>query len=542
MQQALAAAVDRGSTVSPQWLSLSLNGEFILTSAKVEMGQGVDTAWAMIVAEELAVPVENIQIVRAHADSVFRDSLLQRQATYGSTGISAFFATLTDAAIVMRTALIDAAAARWSIAAAECIVEDGAVRHTQSKRALSYRELAATLVTKVSQTAARASAKEKPRAEARLLGKPVLRIDSRAKVTGEAKFGIDETIPGMKTALLVFPPKIGGRVKSIDTSAINTKGFVSATPNSVGATVIADGFWPAKQAKSALKIEWYAPETLHPDSDALEARYRKRIEESGVEVRKVGAPPTADGLAATSADYFAPFLAHAPLEPLNCIAHYNDGVMQIWSGTQDQETAVEAVVSATKLPKEKIRIHSQLIGGGFGRRAAPDFIRAAAEIAMRVKHPVKLIYERAEDMQSLYYRPASLTRLSATTDRDGLIKHFAVKVVSPALTQHFGGSLNRTAAGGEFDFFAVQGLTTPIYAIPNRESRYVRDETGIPTWIWRGVGLSQNVFSLECFIDELANRAGIDPIAFRLANIPSNETPASNASRARTALMLARDR
>lgn len=551
IQRALAAAKSESPSATPQWLSLAKDGSFVLTSGKVEMGQGVDTAWAMTVAEELYVPLERIRIARAPVNPFFRGPIIKRQSTYGSTGIEAFFTTLTEAAIAMRTALIDAAAARWQVAATECVVEDGAVLHPSSRRALSYGELAGSLERADPSSPAKPIPKPRPKNETRFLGKPMPRIDSRDKVTGVAKFGIDLVVPGMKTALLIFPPKIGGRVKSINTSAVKIKGFVSAVPTSAGVVVIADGFWPAKQAKEAIKIEWEAPETLHPDSDALEARYRKRISEDGVEVRKVGAVPNGQELTTTSAEYFAPFLAHAAMEPLNCIAALQNGEMHIWTGTQAQETALEAVLAVTRLPKEKIHIHSQLIGGGFGRRAAPDFVRVAAEVAMRVSYPVKLIYERAEDMQSFYYRPASLTRLEASVDRAGLIKHFAVKVVGPALTQHFGGNLSRTANGGEFDFFAVQGLTTPIYAIANRESRYIRDETGIPTWIWRGVGLSQNVHSLECFIDELAHNAGMDPIAFRLANLSAGDAPTTPptppatlalAKRARAALMLAREK
>jgi isoquinoline 1-oxidoreductase beta subunit len=211
-----------------------------------------------------------------------------------------------------------------------------------------------------------------------------------------------------------------------------------------------------------------------------------------------------------------------------------DGELYVWVGTQDQELTLNTAMALTKLPAAKIHIYTELLGGGFGRRAAVDFVKPAIEIARRVGYPVKVVFERADDIQSGYYRPASRARLEASLDAQGRIVAYRAKVVCSSVMASFNGELVQTK-DGEYDFFATQGLARPAYDIPTREIRWVRDESGIPAWVWRGVGLSQNLFFLESFVDELAAAAKRDPVEFRLAHLPPE-------SRARRVLELAAEK
>lgn len=528
MRNALAA----DAPPRANWLSLSADGTIRLVTAKSEMGQGIFTAWATVVAEELEVEPRSIEIVPAPAGAAYRDPMLGKQATFGSTGIAAFFDTLAEAAAAMRTSLLAAAARRWNVDQAECSAAGGHIVHAATARKLSYGALAAEAAERPVEKAA-----AKPRDAAKLVGQPVPRIEARSKVDGSARFGLDMTLPGAKTALLVRPPHIGSRLKAFDAASIKSiRGVVGVYETSAGVAIVADGFWPAQQAKRALKVEWIAPETPHPSSDALLSRYRAKLNDDGVIVVKSGAAAETveKSASAVSAVYEAPFLAHAPMEPLNCTAHFKDGDLHIWTGTQDQEATLDAAQAASGVPRDRIHVNTLLLGGGFGRRAATDFVVPTVELAMRVKHPVKLVFERADDIQGGYYRPAAVVRLDAVLDDNRRIAACRVKAVSSSVMANFMGQHQKNTYG-EFDFFAVQGLTNPAYKIRERETRWVRDETGIKAWVWRGVGLSQNVFFLESFMDELAAACRMDPVAFRLAQLDGD-------ARARKVLELAAEK
>ncbi|MBL8519047.1 MAG: xanthine dehydrogenase family protein molybdopterin-binding subunit [Betaproteobacteria bacterium] len=544
LRRALAQTPSAASDPAPigQWLAMSREGIVTIASAKVEMGQGAFTAWSMIVAEELALPLSALRIGVAPADpGRYRDPLLQKQATWGSTGVMAFFDSLSEAAAAMRESLIDAATKKWNVPAGECSVREGKVWHAGSARSAAYGTLAADAARQARPTGPRT--KPKPREANTLVGRATPRTDTRAKSTGQAKFGLDVSMPGLKTAVFLQPPRIGATLKSFDaTAARKVKGVVDVLEVPSGVAVVAQGFWPASQGVKALQAQWNEPKEPHPDSAALEQRYRAAMDRPGVIVATAGTLPEAGAKGSVTAEYHAPFLAHAPMEPLNCTAHFRRGELHLWVGTQDQDITLATCVALASLPKDKIHIHTELLGGGFGRRAAVDFIRPAVELALRLKDPVKVVYERSYDIQGHYYRPAALARFEASLDEQGRIAAYRAKVVSPSIMQHFNGQHAR-GPHGDFDFFATQGLTAPIYPIANRESRWVREETGIPSWVWRGVGLSQNVFFLESFMDELAHAAKQDPFDFRLAHLPVDPAkPQPGIERARKVLAMAREK
>lgn len=499
------------------WLTLDAQGRVSVLCPKSEMGQGTWTAWAMIVADELDVPITNIRIMSAEGDPErFRDPLLRKQATFGSTGVSAFFDSLSVAAASLRLALIDAAAAQWRVPATSCLTENGQVIHRDSGRRLNYAGLIAAARAQPLPTAT-----PKPRTASAIVGKNTPRIDSLDKVIGKARYGVDKQLPGMLTALLVLPPQIGGRVGTFNSEeALKVKGVKAVLPVSGGLAVVADGFFAATRGKQRLKVTWQAADEATADTAALIAALRGTLTRDGVMVRKDG-QPTEKLAAATlrhSAIYDAPYLPHMPMEPLNCTAQFKRGVLEIWVGTQDQEETLKAARAVSGLEPANIRIHTELLGGGFGRRAATDFVRPAIELAMKTTAPVKLVIERGDELRMGHFRPAAAAQFEAGVDADGRIIAFLAKVACPSISKPFFGA-NQKNSFGESDFFASQGISSPVYDLPDRETRWLDMPSPFTPWIWRGVGMSQNLFFLESFIDELAALASIDPLEFRRRNV-----------------------
>lgn len=506
--------------VESGWLSIDPLGRISLICPKSEMGQGTWTAWAIIAADELDVAVANIRIVQSTTDlEKYRDPLIRKQATFGSTGVSAWFDSLSIAAASLRLALIDAAATQWKVPAFDCLTENGQVIHRDSGRRLNYAGL-----VNAARSQPLPKATPKPRLASVLVGKSTPRIDSADKVIGRARYGIDRQLPGMSTALLVLPPLIGGEVASLDgRDAMAVKGVKAVLPVTGGVAVIADGFHHALRGKQKLKVEWRAPSALAPDGPALQSALRGALTRDGVIVRKDGQPAEklATAMLRHSATYDAPYLPHMPMEPLNCTAHFKDGVLDIWVGTQDQEETLKAAKAVSGLADANIRIHTELLGGGFGRRAATDFVRPAIELAMKRKEPVKLIIERADELRMGHFRPAAAAQFDAAIDETGRITAFLARVACPSISKPFFGA-NQKNSFGEHDFFASQGISSPVYDIADRETRWLDMPSPFTPWIWRGVGMSQNLFFLESFIDELAALAKLDPLEFRRRNVKNS--------------------
>lgn len=517
------ATAQNAGTAAPRmgvdagWISIDLQGRVSLLCPKSEMGQGTWTAWAMIVADELDIGVANIRIVSAGADlDRFRDPLLRKQATYGSTGVSAWFESLAVAAASLRLSLIEAAATQWRVSASDCLTENGQVVHRGSGRRLNYGGLVTAVRARPLSTAT-----PKSREAGTLVGKHVPRIDSADKVIGRARYGIDKHLPGISTAILVLPPQIGGRVGTFDAvEALKVKGVRAVLPLSGGLAVVADGFFAAQRGKQKLKVAWQAPTEAASDSTALQSALRGTLTRDGVIVRKDGQPTDRLASAAIchSAVYDAPYLPHMPMEPLNCTAQFKDGMLDIWVGTQDQEETLKAASAVSGLAPANIRIHTELLGGGFGRRAATDFVRPVVELAMKRKEPVKLIIERADELRMGHFRPAAAAQFEAGVDPDGRITAFLAKMACPSISKPFFGA-NQKNSFGEHDFFASQGISSPVYEIADRETRWLDIPSPLTPWIWRGVGMSQNLFFLESFIDELAALVKIDPLEFRRRNV-----------------------
>ncbi len=484
------------------FVRIGADGVVTLVIAESEMGQGVLTALSMILAEELEIDLDSVHFEPAPADP----KRFGRQLTGGSSSVREGYPTLRAAGAAARMMLIEAAAETWKVPAAECHAEQGAVIHERSKRRTGYGELAA-------RTAKKKPPEDPPlktRESFRLIGRSHRRLDARAKVTGEAKFGIDVVVPGMLIARVVRSPIIGGKVKRFDAKAAKKiPGVRAVVEIPSGVAVAADHFWAAKKGSEALSIEWDEGDN-GALSDATITRELSRRVKEGVEARKVGfSRPSAAGARKLEATYQVPYLAHATMEPLNCTADVRRDRCEVWAPTQAQSMSLAAIAEITGLPQDQIVLHTTYLGGGFGRKAQTDFVKEAVHVSKAVKKPVKVIWTREDDMRGGWYRPAAYHELSGALDAQGWPDTWVHQIASPAILEAFGplqGGIDRTS---------VEGAANLPYAIPNLRVTYAKTDLPLSVWFWRSVGSSINAFVTECFLDELAALGGKDPLEVR---------------------------
>jgi isoquinoline 1-oxidoreductase beta subunit len=476
------------------WIKIAPDGIVTVVLARSEMGQGVSTALPMLVAEELMVPLDRIRTEFAPADHIYDNPALGRQVTVGSLSVKTSWLPLRLAGAQVREQLVQAAARRWNVPPQDCTAQEGQVIHPPTGRSLGYGSLA----TDAAQLTAPAEPHLKSPGEFRLLGKPTARLDLPDHVAGRTIFGVDVSLPGMLAASIVMPPVFGAKIARIDdTAALAMSGMRQVLAISDGVAVIADDHVAAMQAHDSLKVEWRGGAGA-VSSATIAERFRAALSQPGEILRDDGnalhAIAAASSLAA--AEFDTPYLAHAAIEPMNCTARIENGRCDVWVPTQGQGMAQEAAARAAGLPLEAVAVHTTFLGGGFGRRSASDVVTQTVEITKAIGKPVQLLWTRGEDMHHDRYRPASLSRLEAGLAADGHPTSWFQRVVGPTL--------------------AGEGIDMP-YDIKNVRIEHVVDDPGVPTGYWRSVGSSQNAFAIECFIDELAHRAGRDPVEFRLS-------------------------
>ena len=491
------------------------DGRITLVMNQVEMGQGTYTSMPMLIAEELEVPLEQVTLEHAPPDNkLYANPLLGLQITGGSTSVRAFWVPLRQAGASARSMLVSAAAQHWKVDPASCHAERGEVIHTASGRKLKYGALA--------DAAAKLPLPDKvalkdPK-DFKLIGTPAKRLDTPGKLNGKAQFGIDTRLPGMKIATVAACPVFGGKVVKYDEAKARTvKGVhqVVALDNAVA--VVADHMWAAKQGLAALDIQWDEGPNAKLKTDDIVALMAQAAEQPGAVAKNEGDVAKATAAAPTRVDavYQAPFLAHATMEPMNCTVHVRKDGCDIWTGTQVITVAQLVASKITGLPLEKVQVHNHLLGGGFGRRLEVDFVIQAVQIAKQVDGPVKVVWTREEDVQHDMYRPYYYDKLSAALDDKGMPVAWSHRIVGSSIMSRF---VPGSVKPGEPDPDAVEGAAETIYDIPNRHVDYVRNEPpGIPTAFWRGVGPTHNIYVVESFIDELANKAGKDPLEYRRA-------------------------
>lgn len=503
----------QGRFVPNAFIRIDRSGTTTLVMPQVEMGQGTYTSIAMILAEELDADFSRVVLRHAPADEkLYVNPLLGIQTTGNSNSIRAFWKPLRTAAASARATLVQAGAARWQVPASECSASKGHVVHARTGRELAYGELAES-------AAALPPVKDAPLkdpARFTLIGRSLKRLDTPGKVNGTAAFGIDTLLPGMKFATLAASPVVGGKVRKVDDRAARAiPGVHKVVVLDDLVAVVGDHMWAAKQGLAALKVDWDDGPHGRASSQGLWEQLRTASTRPGVVAKSVGdARKHVAGAVRVAAAYELPLLAHATMEPLNCTVQVRRDGCEVWLGTQVMARVQQAVAKVLALPPEKVTVHNHLLGGGFGRRLEADMAASAARIAQRLEGiPVKVVWNREEDMRQDYYRPMYRDIVSATLGKDG-VESFDYKVCGSSVVARF---LPAAFQKG-IDVDAVDGAVDMPYAIPNLRIEYLRVEPkAVRTGFWRGVGCNNNVFAIESFMDELAARAGKDPIAFRMA-------------------------
>jgi len=481
------------------WVHISPDDTVTLAIHKAEMGQGTVTSLAMLLAEELECDWNKIKTEFPGVDPEFGPV----QGVVGSQSIRSSFDLLRKTGAAAREMLVSAAAQKWNVNVSDCRAENNAVVNTKTNARLSYGSLAEA----ASKLPVPAAPMMKDPSKFRIVGKPMKRRDTPLKVNGSAGFALDMKLPGMLYAVVARSAAFGGKITSFDaTKAKAVPGVKNVVQISNGVAVVADNTWAAIEGRKALQLQV----DDGPRGTTTSASIRKTFmdlaakpgavahNEGNVEMAMAGAAKKIEAV------YEAPYLAHSPMEPLNCTAHVTANSCDIWTGSQMQTAAQQAGMRITGLPADKVQIHTTFLGGGFGRRARVDFISEAIEVSKAVGVPVKLTWTREDDTQQDFYRPASYTTFAAGLDAQGWPVAWNARVVCPSFSGLRDG-VDRTG---------VEGIPE-VYEVPNMHVEYHPPDVGIPVSFWRSVGYSQNTFFTESFIDEMAAASGKDPLEFR---------------------------
>jgi len=494
------------------------DGKILITVNRLEFGQGVQTSLPMILADEMDADWSQVIAELAPAADVYKDPMFGIQMVGGSGSIAHSFGQYRELGARTRAMLIAAAADRWHVSPDQCRTENSVV-FGPGNRSARYAELA--------KDAARKPIPEKARlknpSEFRIIGKKVRRLDSRPKCDGSLKFGLDLDLPGMKIAIVAHPPVFGGKVRGFDDKdarAIDGVREVFEIPLTKGSglAVVADRFWAAKLARDRLKIDWDLTGVEHPDSSQLWSSYKELAHKPGNVAVSRGDEKAMDNIAARSrivAEYEFPYLAHAPMEPLNATVRFNGDRAEAWVPSQFQTMDQMAIAEVLGLKPEQVTFHTEFAGGGFGRRATIDahVPREAALIAKRLRGtPVKLVWTREDDVRGGYYRPMHAHRVEIGIGPDGLPAAWRHVVVGQSL---LAGTPFAMMIKNGVDETAVEGSSDTSYNVPNFHVSVHHPTVNVPVLWWRSVGHTHNAFVMETLIDELATRAKMDPIAYR---------------------------
>jgi len=480
---------------------------------KSEMGQGVYTSLPMLVAEELECDWKMIRVEAAPVAPVYNHTTFGVQATGGSTSIRTEWERLSKAGAAAREMLVAAAAKRWRVEPSRCRAGNGAVTGPGGAL-LTYGELAEEAARMP--VPAKVTLKE-PR-QYRVIGTPRHRLDTPAKVNGTAEFGIDVQVPGMLTAVVARSPVFGGRVAGLKADrAISVPGVVAVVQVPSGVAVIATGFWPALKGRQLLEITWDEGKGAALSTPALRAEYAALAARPGNVARKDGDPKgvLTKATRRIDAEYEVPFLAHAPMEPLNCFVDLKADRCIIRVGTQFQTVDLHAAAAVAGLKPEQVELKTTYLGGGFGRRANPasDFVAEAVQVAKLAKKPVKVIWTRGDDMKGGYYRPLWYDRISAGLDAEGMLTAWGHTIVGQSIIA--GTPFENAMIKDGVDVSSVEGASDLPYAVPNILVDLHTPKSMVPVLWWRSVGHSHTAFVVESFMDEVAHAAGKDPVEFR---------------------------
>jgi len=515
-----AGAAASGSFEPNAFLRIGKDNTVTVIVKHLEMGQGVYTGLPTLVAEELDAAWSQVRAEGARADAAVYNNLLwgQAQGTGGSTAIANSFEQYRQAGAAARAMLVAAAAEQWKVPASSVQVKNGVL--TSGTRKATFGELADAAARQPVPT----SVTLKDPKDFVYIGKDVRRTDSRAKSNGTARFTQDVKLPDMLTALVLHAPRFGQKVAKVDSSAVNSiPGVRYVVEIPTGVAVIATTFWAAKKGRDALKVEWDPSTGSKASSEQLIADYRKLAATPGKPAKKVGdaEAAVASGARKLEATYEFPFLAHAAMEPMNCVVKLTRESCEIWNGEQFQTGDQFAIAKYTGLKPEQVKLNMMYAGGSFGRRAsaASDYVLEAVAIAAqlvksdKIGIPVKLVWTREDDMRGGYYRPLYVHALRAALDNDGKVAGWQHRVVGQSILA--GTAFESVMVKDGIDLTSVEGASTLPYDFPHMSVDLHTTDGGVPVLWWRSVGSSHTAFSTETFFDELASLAGKDPVAMR---------------------------
>jgi isoquinoline 1-oxidoreductase beta subunit len=505
------------------WLSVDSEGRVKVTVTKSEMGQGVRTTLAMVVADELGARWTDVSVEQADTDARFGES-----STGGSSSLENSWPSLRTAAAAARTMLIQAAASRWQVPVADCTAEAGRVAHPKSRRELPFGSLAAD----ASRLALPIDPILKRPEDFRLIGRRLQGVDTADMLSGRAVYGMDVAIPGMCYAVVARCPFPDGTLKNFDdTAAVAVRGVsgVIVVPHQdagraaavrPGVAVIATSSYAALKGRNLLSVEWQAPSRpLLDTADVYESLKSMRHEGARTAISRntvvAGIQGGGLGESAFEADYLVPYAAHAAMEPLSCTASVRGKFCEIWAGTQSPTNTQRLVARALGIASHRVVIHNQLLGGGFGRRLNADFIVEGALVSKAINAPVKVIWSREDDLRNDFYRPASHHSLTARVNRENRLVSWHHLIVGPSTVRQIDGAHTTQPERQE-----ILGLELLPYEIPQYRVDYLEnDPARIPIGWWRGIANTQNLLAVECFMSEIAGQLRIDPIDFRLRHI-----------------------
>jgi isoquinoline 1-oxidoreductase subunit beta len=515
------------------YLRITPDNNVTIVVARSEMGQGVRTALPMILAEELEADWKQIAIEQAGASTLYGD-----QTTGGSASIRTTWDPMRKAGAAAREMLISAAALTWAVPRSTCTAENSRVKHATTNRSFSYGELASKAATLPIPT----DVPLKQSKDYKIVGQRLARVDSPAKVKGEAVFGIDFRVPGMKFAVLSRCPTIGGKTSGFDdreSKKISGVSYVGKI-GEASIAVVADSVWGAMEGRRVLNVTWDDGPNKDLNTAAITASLKQAASKKSANLFTAGDASKAQGRH-ISAEYQLPFMAHAPMEPGNCTAHYSGAKCELWAPTQVPQDCRDSVATAIGLDPDQVKVNVTLMGGGFGRRLEHDYAVEAALVSKAINAPVKVIWTREDDMRFSTYRPASLHQLNATLDGSGMPVALTHRIIAPSISGQKG---QPTPNGVDPDLPDEAG---PVYGLPNYSIDYVMTEMPVPLGWMRSVYALQTAFALESFIDELAVALGKDPLKYRLAMLAKDQdlqyfTTTWHTARMRAVLQLAAEK
>ena len=515
--QALPAA---GEVELTAWVRVTASRSIELVVSQAEMGQGITTTLPAILADELGANWSEVRLVTAPFRAAYRHPKYDWMFTGNSESIQSFYQVMRTMGAAAREMLVAAACSQWRCASAECRTENSFVVHKRSMRRLHFADLAVA----AAQLPVPATPALRPNSELKLVGRALPRVDVPDKVTGKALFGTDWAVPGMLVAAVRTVPAIGTRLVSFDAAqAKGMPGVRAVPPIPNGVAVVAQRYWQAARALKTIHFELAATDASSAaDSSVIEKQYQD-ILNSGPWVPVIPVPANASGAhraddaQSLEAIYFSPFAAHATMEPMNCVASVTAERCDIWAPTQGQDLARVALQYALGMAPEKIFVNrTPYLGGGFGRRLLPDFVVQAALIARAVGAPVKVIWDREEDMRRDSFRPASTLRLRAELDAVGAPVSLHAQLVSPTILLPVFPLIQKTLDEKGIDPSALEGLLELPYRFDAYGVDFHLAKMPIPTSVMRTTGYGPNLFAVECFVDELVHRAKLDPLQLRL--------------------------